>query len=191
MQTDGVSDRFRLVFKMRGKLMIIPMLFLLLWTGWEVENDLLVFGLGGAFFCAGVALRVWAQVHLHYRLPDPMALTVSGPFARVRNPIYIANTLILLGLCFMSEVMVLAPAVLLYCMLVYTYVVRHEESALIGKYGEPYRQYCQRVPRWLPRWSSRPHQIQFEPMKYLLPSLRIEAYSLLLLVPFVAKELIH
>jgi len=167
------------------------MLFVLLCTSWEVENELLVFGLGGLLLAAGVALRVWAQMHLHYRLPDAVILTRTGPFAYVRNPIYIANATLLIGCCMMSEVMVAAPFLLLYCMFLYSPVVRYEETMLAKRYGSAYLEYCRQVPRWIPRLPAQRYGARFRSLDFLVPSLRAEAHTLLLVAPFVAKELIH
>jgi len=191
MPDNAPRSPYEKFFKLRGRLMVPPMLFVLFCTHWEVENHLLAFGLGGLLLAVGLALRLWAQMHLHYRLPDPMALTRTGPFAYVRNPIYIANTTLLVGACIMSEVMVAAPFMLLCCMLVYTLVVRHEEIVLAQKYGQSYLDYCEQVPRWFPRLPAQRVGAQFRSLDFLVPSLKAEAQTLLLAVPFVAKELIH
>ena len=63
----------------------------------EYEYDRLVWPLGLLLFLRGWALRIWAQQHVCYRIKTNKALTTSGPYAVVRNPIYIGNTLIVLG----------------------------------------------------------------------------------------------
>lgn len=171
--------------------MIPPLLFLLLWPHWQVERPVITFGIGGLLFAAAMALRVWAQMHLHYRLRDPMALTRTGPFAHVRNPIYIANTLLLLGLCFISKVVVAAPVLLIWCAVVYHFVVRHEEAWLSDLYGEPYRRYCEQVRRWLPRLRPLPTDVDVRALQYLWPSIVSEAHNLLLLAAFLLKGVLQ
>ncbi len=180
-----------LVWKYRGKLMVPPLLLALFCTKWEMENHLIVFGLGGLLLVTGVALRIWAQMHLHFRLKKQLALTTCGPYAYVRNPFYIANTMIVVGLTTMSEVVVLVPLVLAWCALVYTHVVRYEEADLAQRYGEPYLRYCQHVRRWWPRLTPFPAHTQPAALSYLGPSLAVESLSLLLSSPFIIKELIH
>jgi protein-S-isoprenylcysteine O-methyltransferase Ste14 len=142
-------------YRLRSWLML-PLIFTMALCTWgECEHEMLMAVLGGAVFLGGGILRVWANMHLHYRLKVRKALTTTGPYALVRNPIYIANTLLLLGLCVGSEVPWLCPLVLLYCGVVYSFVVRQEEAHLAVKYGEPYRQYLRDVPRWMPRLGAR------------------------------------
>jgi len=182
----------KLWYRFRGMLMAPPLVLCLLSTHFECEIDLLVFPLAGTLFATGLLLRVWAQMHLHYRLKVHKVMTTSGPYAYVRNPIYIANTLILAGCVAMSELIWFVPVMLIWCAFIYSMVVRYEESHLIEKYGEQYAEYLKRVPRWWPAFlrpglkgrSSRA-------TRYLFPSILAEAHNLLFLLPFIAKELIH
>jgi protein-S-isoprenylcysteine O-methyltransferase Ste14 len=162
---------------------------MVLCTWGECEHELLMATLGGAVFLCGALLRLWAQMHLHYRLKARKRLTRTGPYALVRNPIYIANTLLLLGLCIGSEVLWLLPLVLLYCGVVYTFVVRQEEAHLAAKYGPPYREYLSQVPRWVPRlgsWGGVRGRMGHE---FLWPSIAAELHLLLWLAVPLAKEL--
>ncbi|MDQ1256097.1 MAG: hypothetical protein QG656_693 [Candidatus Hydrogenedentes bacterium] len=184
-----MSEKLRVVFKLRGLVMVPLVLFLVFWRRGEYENDWVVFPLGGALFACGLSLRIWAQVHLHYRLNVHKILTMTGPYAYVRNPIYIGNTLILLSLCAMSELMWSFPIMLLWCIFVYHFVVRYEESHLTAKYGTPYREFLQSVPRWWPRRASRSGERAADVWRYLLPSIRAELHCFIWVVPFVLKEL--
>ena len=76
------------------------------------------------------------------------ALVVAGPYRITRNPIYLAMAFVISGLAFLlSEVwsLVLLPVVLL---ILDRGVVRGEETYLEQKFGEDYRAYKNRVPRW-------------------------------------------
>ena len=181
---------YYLWYRLRGWLMLPLAFAMVLCTWYETEPGGLILALGVPAFCAGWALRIWAQMHLHYRLKVKKKLTTTGPYAYVRNPIYIANTLILLGMCAMSELLWLGPVVLAYCALVYTFVVRFEEGRLAAKYGAPYLDYLRRVPRWLPLrrpWALLGH-IDVRP--FLYRSIRSELHVALLLLPLVLKELL-
>jgi protein-S-isoprenylcysteine O-methyltransferase Ste14 len=169
--------------------MLPPLVFIALCSLGEVENDLLVFGAGGLIFASGLALRVWAQMHLHYRLKTKKHLTVTGPYEYVRNPVYVANTTMLAGTCILSELLWFVPIQVLYCAIIYTLVVGHEEPHLTKKYGGAYLEYVSRVPRWFPKLL-RSHRRSTSLARYLGASLLAEGHNLLLLLPFIIKELI-
>jgi len=167
-----------------------PLLAVMLLCRWnEVELDLAVFPAGAAIFLLGLGIRIWAQMHLHYRLSVRKQLTTTGPYRHLRNPIYVGNTIILAGLCVMSELLWFLPAVLLYSLLVYHMVVRHEEAHLEQKYGEDYRNFMRSVPRWLPRMSQA--NAEAKPVRqFFLPSVRVELYNFLFLAVPLIKELV-
>jgi len=169
--------------------MVPPMVFITLCTWGEVENELAVFGAGGVTFALGLALRVWAQMHLHYRLRMSKTLTLTGPYAYVRNPIYIANTTMLAGSCMLAELFWFIPIQVLWCAVVYGLVVRYEETHLAKKYGRAYLEYVSRVPRWLPK-VGRSDEGRPRVAGYFGPSLLAEAHNLAFLLPFLMKELI-
>jgi protein-S-isoprenylcysteine O-methyltransferase Ste14 len=175
------------IYRFRGYLVSPPLIFALIWFHWETEEHFL-WPLGLSLFLLGVTLRIWAQQHLHYRLRIRKSLTMTGPYSFVRNPIYIGNTLICLGLTIISELLWLFPLTLFYCLGIYSLVVRYEESHLLYKYGEAYRRYMVEVPRWLPK------VIRLKNLglinEYFHQSIATEIYCLFLLLPYLLKEII-
>ncbi|HUW61174.1 MAG TPA: isoprenylcysteine carboxylmethyltransferase family protein [Candidatus Bathyarchaeia archaeon] len=158
-------------------------------TYWECERYW-VFPAGLAIFAAGLGIRVWAQMHLHYRLKERKVLTTTGPYRIVRNPIYIANTLIMISASVLSELLWFTPFMLLWCAVLYSLVVRHEEKHLTSKYGQAYVDYVRQVPRWIPGIPdclkvASPHVRHF-----MLRSLGAEMYCFLYIIPFVLKEVV-
>jgi protein-S-isoprenylcysteine O-methyltransferase Ste14 len=182
-----MKDPHNMVYRIRGILMAPPFLFFTFVFLGETERDWVIWPVGLAIFGVGVLIRVWAQVHLHYRLRVHKTLTTTGPYAYIRNPIYVANTTMLLGLTVLSELLWFLPAMLLWCMAVYALVVRREEAHLLGKYGKPYAEYLQNVPRWLPRVSER-HDTRVQGGSFLWPSVVAELHCFLWLIPLVAKD---
>lgn len=78
-------------------------------------------------------------------------LNTRGPYAHVRNPLYLGNLGLVLGLlCIAHEPWVYALG-LGFFFGEYFFIIRAEESFLRGKFGAPFDEYCQRVPRWVPR----------------------------------------
>jgi protein-S-isoprenylcysteine O-methyltransferase Ste14 len=79
-------------------------------------------------------------------------LVQEGIFAHSRNPLYVGNIAVFLGLFLVLNswpgYLVGIPLVLLS----YISLVRAEETFLLARFGEPYREYCRKVPRFLPRW---------------------------------------
>jgi len=80
-------------------------------------------------------------------------LVISGPFAHVRNPLYIGNILIYLGLGIMSFALFpyLQFAALLFFVFQYHFIVKEEENYLHKTYGSFYEDFVKNVPRFLPR----------------------------------------
>jgi len=83
-------------------------------------------------------------------------LVISGPFAHVRNPLYVGNILLYFGIGIMS--MSLFPylqiVALLFFVFQYFVIVKEEEGYLIKTFGEDYKKYFNNVPRFLWRFSS-------------------------------------
>jgi len=80
-------------------------------------------------------------------------LVTSGPFGYVRNPLYVGNMLIYIGIGIMSLALFpwLQAGALLYFVLQYTLIVREEETFLKKEFGKEYEHYIEAVPRFLCR----------------------------------------
>lgn len=95
---------------------------------------------------AGLALRAWAAGHL----AKNQKLAISGPYAWIRNPLYLGTLIVAAGLVIAArrwELLVLFAAVF---GLVYLPVIELEEQHLRTLFPA-FRQYCERVPMLLPR----------------------------------------
>lgn len=80
-------------------------------------------------------------------------LVISGPFAHVRNPLYVGNILMYLGLGIMSLALFpyLQIVAILFFIVQYDFIVKEEESFLKKKFGSDYQKFLQNVPRFFPR----------------------------------------
>ncbi len=80
-------------------------------------------------------------------------LITNGPFAYVRNPLYVGNILLYLGVGVMS--MALFPwlliVALVWFLVQYHVIVKQEEKYLAATFGAEYVEYCTNVGRFLPR----------------------------------------
>ncbi len=81
----------------------------------------------------------------------PRRVVVTGPYRWVRNPIYLAALLVVLG----EAGLFLAPWLLVYAAAMavtcHLFVIGYEEPTLRRRFGAAYLEYQRSVPRWLPR----------------------------------------
>jgi len=114
---------------------------------------------GLAIVLIGELIRMWGVHHIgsvsRTRSERLGPLIDHGPFAKVRNPLYIGNILLWLGFAVSAQLLWLAPFVVVLLALEYHAIVRWEERLLESRMGESYRQYLQRVPRWMPSFAGR------------------------------------
>jgi protein-S-isoprenylcysteine O-methyltransferase Ste14 len=77
------------------------------------------------------------------------ALVTAGPYRFTRNPVYIGFVLVYFGLSIVLTsvwvLLLLAPVLVI----LQRGVVKPEEAYLERKFGDAYRAYEARVPRWL------------------------------------------
>ena len=77
-------------------------------------------------------------------------LVTSGPFAHVRNPLYVGNFILSYGLVVMSKVDWLLWAFPVAFFLQYAAIVAWEERILGETFGREYERYRAEVPAWIP-----------------------------------------
>jgi protein-S-isoprenylcysteine O-methyltransferase Ste14 len=76
-------------------------------------------------------------------------LVVTGPYGFSRNPMYVARTLLYLGLGLTMNALGVLATLVPVLPIVHYGVVKREERYLEGKFGDAYRRYRSRVRRWL------------------------------------------
>lgn len=175
------------IFKLRGWFVLPPVVVAFFCYRGEIENDTVTWAVGGPMFLAAVALRVWAQCHLGYRLRVHKILTVTGPYRHTRNPIYVANIAMIAALVWLSELPWLVVPTLIWCAAVYWAVVRYEEKRLLANFGEAYRRYMGLVPRWF-GWRGVEADDGVRVHQYLAAACQAEAHCLLFLLLPAVKE---
>lgn len=131
-----------------------------LWLARPTGSSLL---LGGAVGALGVAIRAWAAGHL----AKNQQLATSGPYAHVRNPLYVGTLVTGIGLAMAGAHVAIGLALVGFFLAYYLPVVGEEESHL-AKILPGFDEYRRRVPRlWpalAPRYSGGP---PFRPDLYL------------------------
>ena len=99
---------------------------------------------------AGLSIRAWAAGHLRKN----QQLTVSGPYAYVRNPLYIGSLMAGTGLGISANHPFLLAAILSVFVFWFLPVVGEEEDD-IRKILPGYREYESRVRRFVPSLAPR------------------------------------
>ena len=109
---------------------------------------------GVAVTVIGELVRLWGVHHIgaisRTRSDRLGPLVDSGPFDRLRNPLYVGNIALWVGFALTARLVWLAPLILVLLGLEYHAIVRWEETLLEARLGDAYRDYAARVPRWLP-----------------------------------------
>jgi protein-S-isoprenylcysteine O-methyltransferase Ste14 len=112
---------------------------------------------GAALVFLGILVRVWAVSYTgtsvkRQRL-EMGELVVAGPYRHVRNPLYLGNILLALGVWVATGAPVLPQGMVLALFLSagYTIIVAAEEHRLLRAHPEDGRLYLQSVSRWMPQ----------------------------------------
>jgi protein-S-isoprenylcysteine O-methyltransferase Ste14 len=95
----------------------------------------------------GLLVRACAAGYLHKQ----QILTVTGPYAYTRNPLYLGSAILALGVAAAARSWIAAAILLGYFALVYGVVMRREEQELRQRHGAAFDEYARTVPLFLPR----------------------------------------
>ncbi|MDA0205298.1 MAG: isoprenylcysteine carboxylmethyltransferase family protein [Acidobacteria bacterium] len=102
--------------------------------------------LGGAIGLIGVLIRAWAAGHL----AKNQQLATSGPYAYVRNPLYVGTLIAGIGFGVAGAHWAIAALLVAFFILYYLPVVEEEERHL-AKILPGYDEYREKTPKLLPR----------------------------------------
>jgi protein-S-isoprenylcysteine O-methyltransferase Ste14 len=78
-------------------------------------------------------------------------LVTSGLYSHCRNPMYVGNFFLLLGLAIASNSWLFTLVGIPLSLAMHKAIVAAEENFLRNKFGAQFDAYCARVPRWVPR----------------------------------------
>jgi len=115
---------------------------------------------GATLVVLGVAIVFWCFVlflHIGHGSPHPFVaktkkLVIAGPYCYVRNPMMWGIGTILAGLALWLGSVGLWLGLGMFLIFVSLFVPFYEERDMEKRFGEDYREYCRRVPRWWPRF---------------------------------------
>lgn len=105
----------------------------------------------------GAALALWCSWLMHHSGGSPIPSTPatrlvnSGPYGYVRHPMM--YSLLIVGL---GEILVTGSMLILLWIPVAVragvlFIAAYEEPVLLARFQDEYKNYCEQVPRWLPR----------------------------------------
>jgi len=95
----------------------------------------------------GLAIRAWAAGYLHKQ----EILTVTGPYAYTRNPLYFGSAILALGAAVAARSWISATILALYFAVFYSVVMKKEENELRPRHREDFDRYAAAVPLFFPR----------------------------------------
>ena len=123
-----------------------------LWKG-NPSNALLV--IAYLLMAAGMAWVAWGMITFHRArtaiIPNQPAsrLVAWGPYRFGRNPMYFGLTILYCSVAlWLNSLWAFLLLPLVIALLIHL-VIRREERYLTDAFGEAYRDYCSRVPRWI------------------------------------------
>jgi len=146
----------KIFFKYRS---YTPIPFLLLMVIFA-EPSIISMVIGFAIAISGELMRFWgvSWAGSETRTTGGVGgtyLVISGPFAFVRNPLYVGNILLYTGIGIMSWSLFpyLQIIALLFFAVQYHFIVLEEEKFLKEKFGEAYKNFFKNVQMFIPRFT--------------------------------------
>lgn len=163
-----------------------------LWAAWVYFAGFIVFADTGKNYLVnalppvilGALVRLWASGYLAKK----RNVTTSGPYAYVRNPLYVGNFLLGAGFIIPTYSWFWIGLFLVVFALTYYPTVKEEESFLTNKFGREYQDYLASVPAFIPVFRA---YLKKEPKGFtIMQSIRngepIRIFALLILVVLMA-----
>jgi protein-S-isoprenylcysteine O-methyltransferase Ste14 len=144
---------------------------------------------GLVFTLLGEALRFWGVAYAGSltRVTGGVGapeVVIAGPFAHLRNPLYVGNILMYGGIGVMANALApwLVVTALAYFVFQYAMIVSLEEEFLEKEFGAGYLEFKKNVPRFFPRLSPYRHPVQENQQPSWGEALRSERRTLQALV---------
>jgi hypothetical protein len=123
-----------------------PLAILVLWFARPTPRSVLW---GAPIGLLGLFIRARAAGHLRKQ----EILTVTGPYAYTRNPLYFGSAILAVGAAVATNSWRSAIILCVYFALFYSIVMRREEAELRQLHGTSFEEYARAVPLFFPRLS--------------------------------------
>jgi protein-S-isoprenylcysteine O-methyltransferase Ste14 len=137
------SKRVLVFIRQCGQLAMMACIVMMMMTPLNINNP--IFLVGAVIYSIGY---VFVMSALHYfRITPAGQPVVGGPYRVSRNPQWLGLFLVFLGSAIATRIWLYVGMVVMVG-LIYHIQILDEEAACIKKYGENYREYMKRIPRY-------------------------------------------
>jgi protein-S-isoprenylcysteine O-methyltransferase Ste14 len=113
---------------------------------WRARPSWISLAAGVAVACIGLLIRALASG----QVKKDRELTMTGPYAYVRNPLYLGSILLGIGFAVAARDIGIGVFLVVYFVLIYVPVIRGEQNYL-GSTFPGYAEYTRQVPSLVPR----------------------------------------
>jgi protein-S-isoprenylcysteine O-methyltransferase Ste14 len=152
---------------------ILPLVARITPASWTIATFLIL---------TGLAVRFWASGYI----TKSHRLTTSGPYAYMRNPLYVGNLLLGIGIVLVANNVWLFLIYLVAFYFFYAGTIREEEAVLGEKFGDAFKDYIKNVPVFFPNAKryARAEEKPFDFKQSFKNGEFIRFFGFLLLPPF-------
>jgi protein-S-isoprenylcysteine O-methyltransferase Ste14 len=136
-----------------SRIMAVGLVGVLLFTRTEIKSDAvraLFDNLGLLFISISALGRIWSSLFICGH--KSVEIIDQGPYASVRNPLYLFSFVGVVGIALSTENWIFTGMILTLFIVYYPFVVIGEEKNLIRIHGERFKAYMRRTPRFLPNF---------------------------------------
>jgi len=133
----------------------VAILLVLAFTGHSFAQGSItdiLFELSGLFLLSICSLgRLWALMYISGN--KRLELVTEGPYSIVRHPLYVFSLIGALGIGLASENLLVLILIIAFYFFYYPFTILAEERKMTNKFGDAYREYMKKTPRFIPKFS--------------------------------------
>lgn len=138
-----------------SRLFAVLILMLAIFTGHSFGQESwgdIVFEVTGLFLLTICSMgRLWALMYISGN--KSQEIITDGPYSMVRHPLYFFSLIGAVGIGLVSENLLILAIIVVFYLMYYPFTIFAEEKKLENKFGEAYREYKSKTPRFLPKFS--------------------------------------
>lgn len=111
--------------------------------------------IGFAVALIGCGLRIWASGYIWTNIDQPLpaaqlGLITAGPYAYVRNPIYLGAILMISGLYISFGSWIAALVAIVPTIFMHSWHIKYEEEFMVEQFGNTFLEYKSKIPALVP-----------------------------------------